>query len=73
VKEVRGIGLMLGLEIPGKAKLLAQTMFAHRVLINACNDDTVRFLPPLVIEEENLREGIAVLRRSLSELEKREA
>jgi 4-aminobutyrate aminotransferase-like enzyme len=48
-------------------------MFAHRVLINACNDDTVRFLPPLVIEEENLREGIAVLRRSLSELEKREA
>ncbi|MGC8778967.1 MAG: aspartate aminotransferase family protein, partial [Candidatus Caldatribacteriaceae bacterium] len=59
VKETRGVGLMLGLEVPGKAKLLAQKMFENRVLVNACNDDTVRFLPPLTIEEGDLQAGMA--------------
>lgn len=73
VKEVRGIGLMAGLEVPGKAKLLAQMMFTNRVLVNACNEDTVRFLPPLTIGEEDLRRGIEVLRETLKELHRQEA
>ncbi|MGQ9473261.1 MAG: acetylornithine/succinylornithine family transaminase, partial [Candidatus Caldatribacteriaceae bacterium] len=35
VKETRGVGLIQGLEVPGKAKILAQKMFEHQVLVNA--------------------------------------
>lgn len=68
VREVRGLGLMWGLEVPGKAKELAQKMFARKVLVNACNEDTVRFLPPLVIQETDLCRGMDILREVLVDL-----
>ncbi len=61
VKEVRGVGLMLGMEIPGKAKRVVEAMFQRKVLVNACNEDTIRFLPPLVIEKEEIEKGVEVL------------
>lgn len=70
VSDIRGVGLMMGLETPGRAKTLAQKMFERKVLVNACNDDTVRFLPPLVIGEEDLRMGIDIVREVLREMEK---
>jgi predicted acetylornithine/succinylornithine family transaminase len=54
IKEVRGVGLMWGIEIPGRAKEAAQKLFESKVLVNACNDDVVRLLPPLIIEEEHI-------------------
>jgi predicted acetylornithine/succinylornithine family transaminase len=68
VREVRGMGLMWGLEIPGRAKEVAYRMFERRVLVNACNEDTLRFLPPLVIGEEEIRLGVNVLREVLEGL-----
>lgn len=70
IKEVRGVGLIQGLDIPGKAKALAQKMFERQVLVNACNDNTVRFLPPLTIGEDDLQLGMEVLREVLREFEK---
>ncbi|MCS7242850.1 MAG: aspartate aminotransferase family protein [Candidatus Caldatribacterium sp.] len=65
VKEVRGLGLMWGLEVPKRAKEVAKEMFARKVLVNACNEDTIRFLPPLVISEEDLHRGMDVLQEVL--------
>jgi len=68
VKDVRGIGLMWGVEIPGRAKEVAQGLFENRVLVNACNDDVVRFLPPLIIEREHVDLAVDELNKILEAL-----
>lgn len=68
VKEVRGLGLMWGLEVPKRAKEVAEKMFMRKVLVNACNEDVLRLLPPLVISEADLYRGIEILREVLADL-----
>lgn len=68
VREIRGLGLMWGLEIPGRAKEVAYRMFTRKVLVNACNEDTIRFLPPLVISEADVHRGMDVLQEVLAGL-----
>ena len=55
VREVRGKGLMLGVELDRPAapvKLDALERYA--VLLNVTRDNVIRLLPPLVIEESDL-------------------
>ena len=68
VKEVRGRGLMLGFEVPGKAKKITEEMLKEGVLVNDCNDDTVRFLPPLIITQEEIDEGVEALKKVLERI-----
>lgn len=68
LREVRGLGLMWGLEVPKRAKEVAEKMFLRKVLVNACNEDTIRFLPPLVVSEEDLHRGMDILQEVLAGL-----
>lgn len=54
--EVRGLGLMLALQLSDKlsAKELAMQMFEKGFLVNAVQEHTLRFLPPLIIEYEDI-------------------
>jgi len=54
VKEVRGHGLMLGidLEVPGKQIVL--DAMAQGLLINCTHDTVLRFLPPYIITEKEM-------------------
>jgi predicted acetylornithine/succinylornithine family transaminase len=54
IQEIRGIGLMWGMQIPGKAKLIVEKMLEKGVIVNAANDDVVRFLPPLVVGKKEI-------------------
>jgi acetylornithine/LysW-gamma-L-lysine aminotransferase len=71
VREVRGLGLMLAMEL---------RVDAHRVLLDAIENgavfaysgrETVRFLPPLVIADEEIATGLEVLRKALAAEERR--
>jgi len=68
VREVRGIGLMWGMDIPRRAKEVVSKMFERRVLVNACNDDTIRFLPPLVVGRDDVLRGLRALGEVIAEL-----
>jgi len=61
VKEVRGCGLMLGVElaIPGKQFVL--DAMAEGMLINCTHDTVLRFLPPYIITEKELDRAVRVL------------
>ena len=59
---------MLGFEVPGKAKKVAEEMLKEGVLVNACNDDVVRFLPPLIINQEEIDEGVEALKKVLERI-----
>lgn len=53
IKEVRGIGLMLGVElgevVPAK---VVENLFERKVLVNLTNENCIRLLPPLILSQE---------------------
>jgi diaminobutyrate-2-oxoglutarate transaminase len=63
--RVRGRGLIQGLELPRpeQAKAVSREAFQQGIIIELAgpNDEVLKFLPPLVIEEPVLRKGIATL------------
>jgi acetylornithine/N-succinyldiaminopimelate aminotransferase len=67
--EVRGRGLMIGLETAGPwaRGAVAVARERHGLLVNATGDSTLRLVPPLVINEAEVDEGVARLRLALSE------
>jgi len=63
VKEVRGFGLMLGVDlaIPGKQFVL--DAMTEGMLINCTHDTVLRFLPPYVITEKEVDRALRILQK----------
>jgi ornithine--oxo-acid transaminase len=52
VKEIRGRGLMIGIQLDVKAKLLAKALLERGVAAKDTHDYVLRIAPPLVIDDE---------------------
>jgi len=65
VKEVRGRGLMLGMELNVPAKAVVDAAREEGLLVNATHETVVRLLPPFIIEEKHVKEALRGLRRAL--------
>jgi ornithine--oxo-acid transaminase len=73
VREVRGKGLLVGVEIDSQrssAPRVVNGLLARGVLTRDTHGTVVRFAPPLVIEPEDLERAVAALREVLAELER---
>jgi acetylornithine/N-succinyldiaminopimelate aminotransferase len=68
VREVRGMGLMLGMELSSAeaAKQVVSQLMEHGALINRTNETVLRFLPPYIIEEKHIDRVIRELDAALS-------
>jgi acetylornithine/LysW-gamma-L-lysine aminotransferase len=67
VREVRGVGLMLAVELRQKAgPYLKALMEEHSVIALPAGPNVIRFLPPLIITEEEIEFGVQALVRTLS-------
>ena len=68
---VRGNGLLCGLDVgdPQLAAAIATAAFERRLIVETCgaDDATVKLLPPLVIDDEQLEEGLARLRDAVDQ------
>ena len=69
IKEVRGLGLMLGLELRFDVYNIVQKCAQNGVLILDAGRNVLRFLPPLVITKKQIDKVIAVLDAALEEEE----
>ena len=56
VVDIRGVGLMIGLELDRPCGALVSHGLAAGLLINVTADKVVRFLPPLIFSENDARE-----------------
>lgn len=65
VREARGLGLMLALELKIPAKEVMQKLFENKILTLPGGLQVVRFLPPLSINKEQIDGIIEVLERVL--------
>ncbi len=70
VKDIRGKGLMIGVELNRPARPVVDKMFEYQVLGNAAHGTVVRFLPPLVITKEQIERVVDVLVMALEQTSK---
>ncbi len=64
-QEVRGRGLILGLQLAIPARPVVEEALAEGVLFNSTQDTVLRFLPPFLLEEKHVDKGMRVLKKLL--------
>jgi len=65
IKDVRGSGLMLGVELDRPGKDIVVDAMQEGLLINCTNVNVLRFLPPYVLRKKDVDKAIKVLDRVL--------
>ncbi len=68
IKEVRGFGMMLGMELTLPALEVEKKCMDKGMLVVGAGEKVVRFVPPLIIEKAHVDEAIAILKSVLSEM-----
>jgi acetylornithine/N-succinyldiaminopimelate aminotransferase len=68
VKEVRGAGLLLGIEFESlKASNVSDAMRAAGVLVNAANATTIRIAPALIVTDAQITKFIAIFKKVIAD------
>lgn len=65
IVEVRGKGLMIGVEIKGKSADVEKAAAEKGLLVLTAGEHVVRLLPPLVISMDEISKGLEVLKTCL--------
>ena len=75
IGDVRGKGLMLGVEIvrdrksktrdPEHRNNIVQWCFRHGLIIMGCGENSIRFSPPLIITNDDVDKGLEIFTRAL--------
>jgi acetylornithine/N-succinyldiaminopimelate aminotransferase len=68
IREVRGMGLMLGMELDSAdtAKAVVTNLLQNKILINRTHETVLRFLPPYIIQKRHVDEVVRALNSALS-------
>ena len=68
VKEVRGAGLLVGIELEkNNASEISKSMMQAGVLVNAANQSTIRIAPALTVSAAQINKFVNVFRKVLSD------
>ena len=78
IGDVRGLGLMIGVEIvksdksvdPIRRDKILREAFKERILLLPCGDSVIRFCPPLVITEDEIDFGLDKFEETLKKVRK---
>ena len=65
IKEVRGIGLMIGIELKIPATEVVRKCMEEGLLLNCTHDSVIRFMPQLNVKKEHIDEGLGILKNIL--------
>lgn len=66
VTDVRGCGLMLGMEVAGDGKPIVESCLANNVIVNCTAGNVIRIVPPLIISKEEIDIVVAALDKALA-------
>lgn len=68
VSEVRGAGLLLGIELENlKAADIAKALQNEGVLVNAANATTIRLAPALIVTDAQLKKFVSIFKKVMSD------
>lgn len=79
IGDVRGLGLMIGVELVKDNKVRArqeteeviQACFRRGLLLLPCGPNSIRFSPPLIITQEQAEQALSIFADALAEVEGR--
>ncbi len=71
IKEVRGRGLMVGMDLSIPGKQIVLDAMADGLLINCTHDTVLRFLPPYIVTEKEIDRAVRILQKALKAAAKR--
>lgn len=66
VTDVRGCGLMVGMEVAGEGKPIVESCLANNVIVNCTAGNVIRIVPPLIISREEIDIVVAALDKALA-------
>jgi len=64
VKDIRGIGLMVGIEFEDLCSDFVKNCFDNNLLINCTRDKVIRLVPPLIVTKKEIDEAISIMKKS---------
>jgi predicted acetylornithine/succinylornithine family transaminase len=65
IREIRGFGLMIGVELDFPGKQIVLDAMEEGLLINCTHDTVLRMLPPYILTEQDVDRAVTVLNRVL--------
>ena len=68
ILEVRGEGLMVGVQMDIEAAQIMTKAYDHGLLVLIAGPNVLRFVPPLVISEDEIKRAVATVGEILQEL-----
>jgi acetylornithine/N-succinyldiaminopimelate aminotransferase len=63
IKEVRGLGLLIGIKITPDQNIFIKKLMDNRLLTIRAAENVIRLLPPLNVKKKNIDEAIAILKK----------
>ncbi len=66
INDVRGVGLMIGIELSVAGAELIKSCIQAGLFLNCTHDKVIRFMPPLNVKREHIDEGLDILKSVLS-------
>jgi len=66
IKEVRGFGLMIGVELTVPGKQIVLDGLQQGLLFNCTHDTVLRFLPPYIATEKEIDQAVKILKKLLA-------
>ena len=69
IKEVRGLGLLIGVEVKGESLPIVKRAMEKGLLLSAAGGSVVRFLPALTVDKQTVDEGLEIFKSVISEVE----
>jgi predicted acetylornithine/succinylornithine family transaminase len=68
IKEVRGFGLMLGVELAVSGKQLVLDAIGEGLLMNCTHETVLRFLPPYIVTEREVDQAVKIVGKLVGKL-----
>lgn len=68
ITELRGMGLIMGLQMTSGAQQIQKLCSNRGLLVNALGDSVLRFLPPLIVNREEIDEAYSILEDAVKEI-----
>jgi acetylornithine/N-succinyldiaminopimelate aminotransferase len=66
IRDVRGAGLMWGVELDRPAAPIVEAALARHLLINRTSDTVIRLLPPYIVTEREIDEALPILESAIA-------
>ena len=65
IKDIRGKGLMIGIEVNGNPSEIQKKALVKGLLVLTAGKNVIRLLPPLVISKEEIKKAVDILEQTL--------